>query len=576
MSKLFDNLKKYDDLKNDDSFSEKIGLFIKEDSVSSDIRLLTIFDILSENKQYSVYIIGKDDLLSVENDLLKDTFLFDYVVVQRNALDQNNDVVSNLFQLLVEKCKINDIKIFFEIDDDLINMDKSNPGYGYYNNLKKDMEFLIKNSDAVTVSTIALKDTLSYLNDDIIVIPNRLIDSWFSPKVNSNNKPNNIIKIGYMGTTFHSWDLVLIKDAIVNVKEYFRKKNKEVVFELIGGTDEDLEWAKKISIPHENVRYLNFVEWFKNTVDWDIVVAPLEDSSLNHNKSELKYLEYTALGVPGIYSNIGPYKENIVHEKNGLLVKSNSTSEWEENIIRLIEDVSLQETILNNAKKDVMENYLISYSVNQWEDLLYANQRDLYSDHNVHKINYNVVSNFKKKYLLNHQNIKILEVGLINKKGNFNINPIFDNPTWIFETLDMEKNVNIDIFCKNIYDFFEIGNNSYDVVICTEFLEQLDYFWLTMIQLERILKPGGFILINSSNSEDNILNNPFVILGDGLESLVNFVNLDIKESFKKEFGGFYNNYVIAQKKFNFDEEDLHIRIDNLDYKFNMIMEKINK
>ena len=52
-------------------------------------------------------------------------------------------------------------------------------------------------------------------------------------------------------------------------------------------------------------------------------------------------MEYSVLGIPGIYSSIGPYKECISHEKNGLLVYSNSPDEWTENIIRLIEDENL-------------------------------------------------------------------------------------------------------------------------------------------------------------------------------------------------------------------------------------------
>ena len=86
-------------------------------------------------------------------------------------------------------------------------------------------------------------------------------------------------------------------------------------------------------------------------------------------------MEYTALNVPCIFSNLGPYKENIQDGITGLLAENN-TKDWEEKIINLIDDVNLRKNILTNAKRDVRENYLLNTSVVLWENILYNSKRN--------------------------------------------------------------------------------------------------------------------------------------------------------------------------------------------------------
>ena len=78
-------------------------------------------------------------------------------------------------------------------------------------------------------------------------------------------------------------------------------------------------------------------------------------------------MEYSALGFPGVYSAIGPYKDNIIHEFNGLLVEKNDSKEWSKNMIRLIKDNKLKNKIRTNSRKDIEKNYMLSDSIRQWK-----------------------------------------------------------------------------------------------------------------------------------------------------------------------------------------------------------------
>lgn len=417
---MFKNIRNYKDFSNSNNI--KIGLFIMESSVSSDIRLLSPLNSLSNNKQYETYVILKSDFENVKQDLLNNTFAMDFIIIQRNAIDLN------FFKLLFNKSKQLNFKIIYEIDDDLLNMDESNPGYPYYMKIKPDLEYMIKNSDIVTVSTQNLKESLINLNNNIIIIPNRLIEIWEEETFNNSDKPSDIIKIGYMGTIYHGWDLKLLEQPINNVKNYFLNKNKKVIFEVIGGTEESFPWINRIEVPEESASYVNFIRWFKKTADWDIVVAPLEDSNLNKSKSALKYLEYSGLGVPGVYSAIDPYKENIIHGITGLLINTNSSEEWERNIIRLIEDDSLRECILKNAQEDIRNNFLIKDTIKQWADIFkcysFGSKNKYYSEQKYLSLS-NENQYLKKKVEIAEKNITVLENHIKNQsKNNISLNNI--------------------------------------------------------------------------------------------------------------------------------------------------------
>ena len=90
---------------------------------------------------------------------------------------------------------------------------------------------------------------------------------------------------------------------------------------------------------------------------------------MNKSKSYLKYIEYSALGLPGIYSKFGPYPEIVKDGTNGLLCE-NSASDWYNKIRQMITDSSTREKLIENAYLDVIENHLISKDVDEFLDFL--------------------------------------------------------------------------------------------------------------------------------------------------------------------------------------------------------------
>ena len=103
---------------------------------------------------------------------------------------------------------------------------------------------------------------------------------------------------------------------------------------------------------------------------FDIGIAPLEDTSFNSSKSNIKFLEYSALGIPTVASKVTPYSSTIVNGETGFLIKPKGTVylDWVKALTKLVENKELREQVGKNANKFVKENFNIEKNVDLWKD----------------------------------------------------------------------------------------------------------------------------------------------------------------------------------------------------------------
>ena len=144
---------------------------------------------------------------------------------------------------------------------------------------------------------------------------------------------------------------------------------------VVGGEESRLlrsRWYEAVPLPTtgSHVAYPDFVPWLRGqSRAWDIAVAPLQDTPFNHHKSDLKYLEYSALGLPGIFSDVTPYSDSVRHDDTGLLC-ANTTEAWCAAIVRLAQDAALRERLATAARRYVVGERCLHHDATDYARLV--------------------------------------------------------------------------------------------------------------------------------------------------------------------------------------------------------------
>jgi len=238
-------------------------------------------------------------------------------------------------------------KVIIDMDDDFLHIDSWSPVYlEYYPGSPKYSFTLdcLKFADALIVSTEQLKKIYNSFNSRIFVIPNRIdFDYWeYSKKV----VKDDIIRIGWAGSITHERDLEEIIQALKIVMDLHPR-----VHFLYCGYDSDLFDILPEGRKHFFYGTVGFKKWPKRLakLGFDIGLAPLANIPFNKGKSNIKFLEYSAYKIPGVYADFegSPYREIVVDGKNGFLAKTHK--DWIQKLSSLILDRRLREELGEKA-----------------------------------------------------------------------------------------------------------------------------------------------------------------------------------------------------------------------------------
>ena len=89
--------------------------------------------------------------------------------------------------------------------------------------------------------------------------------------------------------------------------------------------------------------------------------------------------------------------------------------------------------------------------------------------------------------------MRILDVGGSNINGSYR--DLFDDPEWIYHALDVEQGEGVDVVPKKPWRWQDVRARSYDVVISGSAFEHIAFPWLTIVEIRRVLRPGGLLCL---------------------------------------------------------------------------------
>ncbi|HYZ21530.1 MAG TPA: glycosyltransferase [Rhodopila sp.] len=164
-------------------------------------------------------------------------------------------------------------------------------------------------------------------------------------------EPDGKVRIVYgSGTRTHDADFALVAPVLRRVL----RENPEVELLLIG----ELTPPRAILALGSQVTQMEsrpYTEYLDILAESDVAIAPLMHVSFNEAKSNIKFLEAAAVGVPSVCSARSAFTTAIRHGETGFI--ADTEAEWYHALTNLVRDPTLRARIGAAARKDVLDRY---------------------------------------------------------------------------------------------------------------------------------------------------------------------------------------------------------------------------
>lgn len=263
------------------------------------------------------------------------------------------------------------IKIAAEMQSQLIRHPQTGR-LGFYQMRRHPYEMVLQElatAQLVTVSTDKMKEIYGRYNPNTVVIPNAIDFSKYHSLMTPMN--DGIIRLGLFGSNSHYRDWKTIAKVLKSILDEF--PNVHLCFNTwfrakgAAGSSMD-EQELTLLFPDffdgfrehpqcevfSGVEIGDYHEWLQDK-KIDIGLAPLCNSEFNKAKSNIKYLEFGAMRVPGVFQDMDPYNKDVKPGYNGML--ASDSAQWLKCLRMLITNAGLRQKMGDLAYQDVKTRY---------------------------------------------------------------------------------------------------------------------------------------------------------------------------------------------------------------------------
>ncbi|MCU5773299.1 glycosyltransferase [Erwiniaceae bacterium BAC15a-03b] len=191
--------------------------------------------------------------------------------------------------------QVSDVKIFMEYDDYIPNLPLKS---AFRSKVPKDaisrLRRSVEQADWLVVSTQPLAEAYAPYHHDIRVAKNRLdVNQWGS--LQSARRQGKKLRVGWVGGSSHTGDLEILLP-------FMKELENDVEWVFMGMQPKNVKCEFHVGVPFDY-----YAEKFA-MLNIDLALVPLEMNHFNECKSNLRLLEFGALGVPVICTDIEPYR----------------------------------------------------------------------------------------------------------------------------------------------------------------------------------------------------------------------------------------------------------------------------
>lgn len=162
----------------------------------------------------------------------------------------------------------------------------------------------------------------------------------------------DLVRLVYAAGTGHKYNFDQLVSPVLG--RLYERYGEGITLTVIG--PDVIAGDSGLSI--ENISAMPMAQYreYMKVHPFDIGLAPLLDSELGRSKYFNKYLEYSTLGICGVYSNVLPYSPVIQDGVNGFVAENDSEA-WYQTICRAVDDTALRRNCVQIARERILQNH---------------------------------------------------------------------------------------------------------------------------------------------------------------------------------------------------------------------------
>ena len=269
-------------------------------------------------------------------------------------------IVSSVGLELCKSAKKYDKRLLFLLDDDLLNVPSNINSYHSFadSTIRKTLSEMLCLADGLISPSPVILGKYGKKKKNVLI--EEPVDSFSPPRRKVLSTP---IKIGFAGSLDRQDDVnKILSAALIKIKERYGER---VEFIFLG-----IQPSFANEINARCINYMDDYNLYRETMyqlNLDIGLAPMPDTAFHSCKHYNKYIEYSSLGIVGVYSDVLPYSRLRQIDAPAILV-ANSAESWVSAICKLIEN----QGYLENEKKKCYQFALTHFNLSIIEKNLYT------------------------------------------------------------------------------------------------------------------------------------------------------------------------------------------------------------
>src|SRR5262249_45002047 len=120
----------------------------------------------------------------------------------------------------------------------------------------------------------------------------------------------------------------------------------------------------------------------------------------------------------------------------------------------------------------------------------------------------------------------VVDIGSQDVNGSYR--PLFDKRGWRYRGIDMTAGRNVDIVMPDPYEL-PLPSGSVDLIISGQAFEHIEYFWISFLDMVRVLRPFGkiFLIAPSRGPEHRYPVDCWRFYPDGYRALARFAKVKL-------------------------------------------------